>query len=125
MLILPGLADRRAHGCLTEDSSLFLQVLQPDVRHVIVTTGQLIPTLAKLLICGLDAHVPADAIYSARNESKEHCFRLLESEHGEDARYCVIGMLHGKRNDRLCCRRILAALHREGFTSHDPTKKLL
>lgn len=61
------------------------------MQHVLVTTGQLIPTLAKLLICGLDAHVPADNIYSARNESKQHCFRLIEANSGPGTRYCVIG----------------------------------
>ena len=61
------------------------------MQHVLVTTGQLIPTLAKLLICGLDAHITADDIYSARNESKEHCFKLIQAKFGRGARYCVIG----------------------------------
>ena len=61
------------------------------MHHVVVTTGQLVPTLAKLLICGLDVYVPAEGIYSARNETKDHCFRLIEDAFGPCARYCVIG----------------------------------
>ena len=68
-----------------------MQELNDSVHHVVVTTGQLIPTLAKLLICGLDAHVPAECIYSARNETKAHCFRLIEGSFGPGATYCVIG----------------------------------
>ena len=65
------------------------------MHHVLVTTGQLIPTLAKLLICGLDAYVPPDSIYSARNESKDTCFGLIEDTYGPFAKYCAIG----KRED--------------------------
>ena len=61
------------------------------VHQVVVTTGQLIPTLAKLLICGLDAYLPAEGIYSARDETKDHCFRLIEDSHGPHTKYCVIG----------------------------------
>ena len=103
-----------------------MQDLQPDVKHAIVTTGQLIPTLAKLLICGLDAHVPADAIYSARNESKEHCFRLIEAAYGEAARYCVIGVPHGICKETMRCLPIY--MHRRvGKASHHRTlgKRLL
>lgn len=61
------------------------------MHHVVVTTGQLIPTLAKLLICGLDTYVPADGIYSARNETKDHCFRLIQGDFGPHTTFCVIG----------------------------------
>ena len=70
------------------------------MHHVLVTTGQLIPTLGKLLICGLDTYVPPDNIYSARNETKESCFRLVERKFGPRAEYCVIG----KRDGPLQCR---------------------
>ena len=91
-----------------------MQDLRPDAKHAVVTTGQLIPTLAKLLICGLDAHVPADAIHSARNESKEHCFRLIEAAYGEGASYCVIGVLRGS----FLQRRLAVA-----FTLQHPAKE--
>ena len=64
--------------------------------------------------------MPADAIYSARNESKEHCFRLIEAAYGDDARYCVIGVLYNIRNMRMCCSPML--LHcRFGNASHHRT----
>ena len=61
------------------------------MHHMVVTTGQLTPTLAKMLICGLDAYVPAEGIYSARDETKDHCFRLIEDSFGPHTKYCVIG----------------------------------
>ena len=61
------------------------------VLHMVVTTGQLVPTLAKLLICDLDAYVPAENIYSARDETKDTCFRLIEDSYGPHTHYCVIG----------------------------------
>ena len=71
-----------------------VKVLDPNVHHVLVTTGQLIPTLAKLLISGLDAYVSAGNIYSARNETKDQCFRHIKATLGPIAKYCVIGEQH-------------------------------
>ena len=71
-----------------------VKALEPGVHHVLVTTGQLIPTLAKLLISGLDAYVSAGNIYSARNETKDQCFRHIKATFGPIAKYCVIGEQH-------------------------------
>ena len=61
------------------------------VHNVVVTTGQLVPTLAKLLLFRLSAAFPPEGIYSARNRGKQHCFALIRERYGAAALYCVIG----------------------------------
>ncbi|KAK9830523.1 hypothetical protein WJX72_012212 [[Myrmecia] bisecta] len=63
----------------------------PRVHHVVVTAGQLIPTVGKLLAFRLDPHfAPAD-IYSSRNHGKGWCFDMIQARFGKDSQFCVIG----------------------------------
>ncbi|KAJ1486139.1 hypothetical protein T484DRAFT_1790806 [Baffinella frigidus] len=39
--------------------------------HILVTNGELIPTLGKLLLFGLHPHFHADLIYSSRDSGKQ------------------------------------------------------
>lgn len=73
------------------------------MHNVVVTTGQLVPTLAKLLLFRLAAAFPPESIYSARNQGKQHCFDLIRARFGAAARYCVIGA-----PPRLACLECLA-----------------
>lgn len=61
------------------------------MHNVVVTTGQLVPTLAKLLLFRLSAAIPPENVYSARNQGKQHCFALIRHRFSAAARYCVIG----------------------------------
>ncbi|KAL0050629.1 hypothetical protein WJX82_003772 [Trebouxia sp. C0006] len=62
-----------------------------DVVNVLVTTGQLVPTLGKLLLFKLDGAFKATSVYSARNEGKAHCFDLIAERFGSDCNYVAIG----------------------------------
>lgn len=62
------------------------------VRHVIVTTGQLVATLGKMLMFGLPTHlIPADNVYSASKQTKLAVFKKLRQRFGVMARYMAIG----------------------------------
>lgn len=62
------------------------------MHNVVVTTGQLVPTLGKLLLFHLSTSFPPEGIYSARNHGKEHCFTLIRERFGAAPLYCAIGM---------------------------------
>ncbi|KAL3161743.1 hypothetical protein ABBQ38_008840 [Trebouxia sp. C0009 RCD-2024] len=62
-----------------------------DVVNVLVTTGQLVPTLGKLLLFKLDGAFKATSVYSARNKGKAHCFDLIAERFGSDCNYVAIG----------------------------------
>lgn len=61
------------------------------VTHVVVTTGQLIPTLAKLMLFKLSGMIPPENVYSARAIGKSACFDRIWLRFGEAAKFCVIG----------------------------------
>eukprot|EP00884_Botryococcus_braunii_P016256 jgi/Botrbrau1/3313/Bobra.0048s0010.1 len=61
------------------------------VTHVVVTTGQLIPTLAKLMLFKLSGLISPENVYSARKIGKSACFDRIWLRFGEAAKFCVIG----------------------------------
>ena len=79
------------HAAVLTAGFVCQQVKSGRVHNVVVTTGQLVPTLAKLLLFQLSAAFPPESIYSARNQGKQHCFDLIRACFGAAARYCVIG----------------------------------
>ncbi|KTG38123.1 hypothetical protein cypCar_00042598 [Cyprinus carpio] len=59
--------------------------------NVLVTTTQLVPALAKVLLYGLGDAFPIENIYSATKIGKESCFERIISRFGKKVTYVVIG----------------------------------
>uniref|UniRef100_A0A672N734 Eyes absent homolog n=1 Tax=Sinocyclocheilus grahami TaxID=75366 RepID=A0A672N734_SINGR len=59
--------------------------------NVLVTTTQLIPALAKVLLYSLGSAFPVENIYSATKIGKESCFERIVSRFGTNITYVVIG----------------------------------
>ncbi|KAL4437248.1 hypothetical protein ABPG75_004387 [Micractinium tetrahymenae] len=62
-----------------------------EVVHVAVTSGQLIPSLAKLLLFKLGGHIPAEHVWSSRFRGKLHCFRAVQQRFGAHCTFVAIG----------------------------------
>lgn len=54
------------------DPRSFFSVLRPNCVNVLVTTTQLIPALAKVLLYGLGSVFPIENIYSATKTGREN-----------------------------------------------------
>ncbi|XP_039271941.2 protein phosphatase EYA1-like [Styela clava] len=66
--------------------------------NILVTTTQLVPTLAKLMLYGLAKYFPIDHVYSATDIGKRRCFEKIVNAFGKDAEYVVIGdRIHDKQ----------------------------
>ncbi|CAL8081607.1 unnamed protein product [Calicophoron daubneyi] len=65
--------------------------LRTESVNVLVTTTQLVPALAKLLLYGLGTSFPIENIYSATKIGKESCFERIASRFGRRSVYVVIG----------------------------------
>ncbi|CAG9813699.1 unnamed protein product, partial [Phaedon cochleariae] len=74
-----------ANKCLTLINS------RSNCVNVLVTTTQLIPALAKILLFGLGGVFPIDNIYSATKIGKESCFERIVTRFGRKCTYVVIG----------------------------------
>ncbi|XP_065200243.1 eyes absent homolog 2 isoform X2 [Planococcus citri] len=59
--------------------------------NILVTTTQLIPALAKVLLFGLGGIFDIENIYSATKIGKESCFERIVSRFGRKCTYVVIG----------------------------------
>ncbi|XP_057219458.1 eyes absent homolog 4 isoform X13 [Triplophysa rosa] len=59
--------------------------------NVLVTTTQLIPAFAKVLLYSLGSVFPVENIYSATKIGKESCFERIVSRFGTNVTYVVIG----------------------------------
>ncbi|XP_071966685.1 protein phosphatase EYA2 isoform X3 [Engystomops pustulosus] len=64
---------------------------RPNCVNVLVTTTQLIPAIAKVLLYGLGTVFPIENIYSATKTGKECCFERIMQRFGRKAVYVVIG----------------------------------
>lgn len=74
-----------AHNCLSIIKS------RPNYVNVLVTTTQLVPALAKLLLNGLGGVFDIENVYSATKIGKETCFERISSRFGRKCTYVVIG----------------------------------
>lgn len=74
-----------ANKCLTLINS------RSNCVNVLVTTTQLVPALAKVLLFGLGGVFPIDNIYSATKIGKESCFERIVTRFGRKCTYVVIG----------------------------------
>ncbi|XP_041824913.1 eyes absent homolog 1 isoform X2 [Melanotaenia boesemani] len=59
--------------------------------NILVTTTQLIPALAKVLLYGLGVAFPIENIYSATKIGKESCFERVIQRFGRKVVYIVVG----------------------------------
>ncbi|XP_035715783.1 eyes absent homolog 2 isoform X2 [Folsomia candida] len=59
--------------------------------NVLVTTTQLVPALAKVLLYGLGPIFPIENIYSATKIGKDSCFERIVSRFGRKCTYIVLG----------------------------------
>ncbi|XP_043545148.1 eyes absent homolog 1 isoform X3 [Chiloscyllium plagiosum] len=59
--------------------------------NILVTTTQLIPALAKVLLYGLGIVFPIENIYSATKIGKESCFERIIQRFGKKVVYVVVG----------------------------------
>ncbi|XP_076864292.1 protein phosphatase EYA3 isoform X2 [Brachyhypopomus gauderio] len=75
----------------TAIQSLCLIQSRGRCMNVLVTTTQLVPALAKVLLYGLGDVFPVDSIYSATKIGKESCFERIVSRFGKKVTYVVIG----------------------------------
>ncbi|XP_035283785.1 eyes absent homolog 1-like isoform X3 [Anguilla anguilla] len=64
---------------------------RPNCVNILVTTTQLIPALAKVLLYGLGAAFPIENIYSATKIGKESCFERVIHRFGRKAVYIAVG----------------------------------
>ncbi|XP_062342422.1 eyes absent homolog 3 isoform X2 [Osmerus eperlanus] len=71
--------------------SLLLIQSRGKCMNVLVTTTQLVPALAKVLLYGLGDIFPIQNIYSATKIGKESCFERIISRFGKKVTYVVIG----------------------------------
>ncbi|XP_067317690.1 eyes absent homolog 3-like isoform X2 [Anolis sagrei] len=71
--------------------SLLLIQSRKNCVNVLITTTQLVPALAKVLLYGLGAVFPIENIYSATKIGKESCFERIVSRFGKKVTYVVIG----------------------------------
>nr|XP_015204070.1 PREDICTED: eyes absent homolog 3 isoform X2 [Lepisosteus oculatus]XP_015204071.1 PREDICTED: eyes absent homolog 3 isoform X2 [Lepisosteus oculatus] len=75
----------------TAMKSLLLIQARGKCVNVLVTTTQLVPALAKVLLYGLGEVFPVENIYSATKIGKESCFERIVSRFGKKVTYVVIG----------------------------------
>eukprot|EP00474_Spongospora_subterranea_P009872 CRZ10330.1 hypothetical protein [Spongospora subterranea] len=59
--------------------------------NVLVSSGQLIPTLVKLIVFGLSPFIPVENVYSSRDVSKKTVFCTILQRFGAKCNYKVIG----------------------------------
>ncbi|XP_023506894.1 eyes absent homolog 4 isoform X18 [Equus caballus] len=71
--------------------SLSIISTRSNCVNVLVTTTQLIPALAKVLLYSLGSAFPIENIYSATKIGKESCFERIVSRFGTNITYVVIG----------------------------------
>lgn len=61
-------------------------------RHinVVVSSGQLVPTLGKLILYQLAPLVPVDRVYSSARHGKKFIFEQIAARFGKEAKYCFM-----------------------------------
>ena len=64
---------------------------QSGCVNVLVSNGQLIPTLAKLVLYGLAPFFEVDHVYSSAQKGKYWCLQQIVNRFGDQCNYHVIG----------------------------------
>lgn len=70
-----------------------LQIInsRPNCVNVLVTTTQLVPALAKVLLYGLGGVFSIENVYSATKIGKDSCFDRIVARFGRKCTYVVVG----------------------------------
>uniref|UniRef100_A0A673H033 Eyes absent homolog n=1 Tax=Sinocyclocheilus rhinocerous TaxID=307959 RepID=A0A673H033_9TELE len=79
--------------------------------NILVTTTQLIPALAKVLLYGLGVVFPIENIYSATKIGKESCFERVIQRFGRKVVYVVVGDGVEEETGRKCVGVIIISCH--------------
>jgi hypothetical protein len=58
---------------------------------VLVSAGQIVPTLAKLILFQLHEIFPSENVYSSRRDGKLKCFETIAQRFGPGSRFVAIG----------------------------------
>ncbi|UYV65330.1 EYA1 [Cordylochernes scorpioides] len=66
-------------------------IFPSNCLSLLVTTTQLVPALAKILLYGLGDIFAIDNIYSATKIGKESCFERIVARYGRKCTYVVVG----------------------------------
>ncbi len=85
------LLHRIDQACRTWVSTARLVLSRVRGPHFIVTNGQLVPTLGKLLLYGLNRYVPVTHIYSSHYQPKLGLIRTIMSRLPPDCSVLVVG----------------------------------
>ncbi|CAL1547558.1 unnamed protein product [Lymnaea stagnalis] len=93
-----------------------LQIIhsRPNCVNVLVTTTQLVPALAKVLLYGLGGVFNIDNIYSATKIGKESCFERIVSRFGRKCTYVVVG---DGRDEESASKQVGLILWKDGIFS--------
>ncbi|XDV34545.1 hypothetical protein PO909_004696 [Leuciscus waleckii] len=83
--------------------SLLLVQSRGRCMNILVTTTQLVPALAKVLLYGLGDVFPIENIYSATKIGKESCFERIIARFGKKVTYVVIG---DGRDEEFAAKRV-------------------
>ncbi|KAM3196627.1 hypothetical protein ACQJBY_072365 [Aegilops geniculata] len=98
---LYSLTDKYTDGWLSSAHKLLEEALgkstaEPAVKsssiNCIVTSGSLVPSIAKCLLYRLDDVVSSDNVYSSWESGKLQCFKWIKERHGgPNVRFCAVG----------------------------------
>ncbi|XP_033083431.1 eyes absent homolog 3 isoform X6 [Trachypithecus francoisi] len=103
--------------------SLLLIQSRKNCVNVLITTTQLVPALAKVLLYGLGEIFPIENIYSATKIGKESCFERIVSRFGKKVTYVVIG---DGRDEEIAAKQQLYFLDLEALGCQlEPTALIL
>ncbi|CAM0912442.1 unnamed protein product [Alopecurus aequalis] len=68
---------------------------KPSIINCIVTSGSLVPSIAKCLLYRLDDVISSDNVYSSWEVGKLQCFKWIKERYGgPNVRFCAIGDGH-------------------------------
>lgn len=76
---------------LNLDFILCFDIYRPNCENILVTTNNLVPALAKVLIYGFGSVFPIENIYSCTKVGREACFERVLQRYGKKPCYIVVG----------------------------------
>lgn len=88
--------------------SLSIVKSRPNTVNVLVTTTQLVPALAKILLYGLGGVFDIENVYSATKIGKESCFERISSRFGRKCTYVVVG---DRQEEESAAKQVIVELY--------------
>jgi eyes absent family protein 4 len=68
------------------------------ITNLVITSGQLIPTLAKLIIFRLAEYIPIENVYSTRSLGKRACINKIREKHNNK----LLVIAYDKEDEQFC-----------------------